>query len=246
MNKQKLSRAFLALYDLLSRLRGADGCPWDALQTESTIKMYLLEEAYEVLDAIERASPGDVCQELGDLLFQIMFLARLGEERGEFDLLQLIEQITEKMKNRHPHVFGQATVGSPEEVADNWQRLKKREKDAAKTSSALLQDVPIDLPALLRAHRLSERASRADLESPSAKESWLQVVERFEELKKAVSSSDKERIGRKMGHLLFGLASLARDWGLNAEDLLRHANQKFIERVEEMEQELEALDVEPD
>jgi len=116
MNKDKLSRALLSLSELMSRLRMPCGCPWDAQQTDSTIKMYLLEEAYEVLDAIERKAPEDVCGELGDLLFQIIFLARLAEERGEFDLVDVMEKIAEKMIKRHPHVFGSTRVKSVEDV----------------------------------------------------------------------------------------------------------------------------------
>lgn len=246
MDKKELSSALSALYDLVSRLRGNKGCPWDALQTDSTVRMYLLEEAYEVLDAIERGSPKDVSQELGDLLFQIMFLAVLAEERGEFDFVKVIEGITKKMRDRHPHVFGQIDIKSAEEVAVNWQRLKEREKDAPKTFSELLQGVPKDLPALLRAHRLSERTSSADFDWPYGKEGWGEVEERFGELEESIFSRDKQQIGQKMGDLLFGLASLARHWGLNAEDLLREANQKFVECVKELERKLRAPDIEPD
>ena len=242
MDSNKLSKALLALYDLVSRLRGADGCPWDVLQTDTTIKMYLLEEAYEVLDAIERGEAADVCQELGDLLFQMIFLINLAEERGEFDLVDVLEQITEKMRYRHPHVFGDTEVESAEEVADNWQKLKKREKEAPQTLSAQLRGVPIDLPALLRAHRLSDRASRASLGGADAKRAWVHLERNFKELKKAVSTSDKERLGQEMGEILFGLVSLAREWGLNAENLLRQANQAFIQHVEKMEQEFEDSD----
>jgi len=242
MDSNKLSNALLALHDLVSRLRGSDGCPWDVLQTDATIKMYLLEEAYEVLDAIERGEPADVCQELGDLLFQMIFLVSLAEEREEFDLVDVLEQITEKMRYRHPHVFEDTEVGSAEEVADNWQKLKKKEKETPEALSAQLQGIPIDLPALLRAHRLSDRASRASLGGSGAKRAWVKVERNFKELKKAVSTSDKERIGQEMGEILFGLVSLARDWGLNAENLLRQANQAFIQHVEKMEQELEGSD----
>jgi tetrapyrrole methylase family protein/MazG family protein len=237
-----MSKALLALHDLVSRLRGTDGCPWDVLQTDATIKMYLLEEAYEVLDAIERGEPAGVCQELGDLLFQIIFLVSLAEERGEFDLVEVLEQIGEKMRYRHPHVFAQAKVGSAEEVADNWQKLKKREKEASESLSAQLRGVPIALPALLRAHRLVDRASRASLDRSDREVAWVKVGKNFEELKKAVSTSDKEQIGQQMGEILFGLASLARDWGLNAESLLRQVNQEFIRRAEERDQALDGLD----
>jgi len=238
MDKDALSGSLFALIDLLSRLRGPDGCPWDALQTDSTIRMYVLEEAYEVVDAVERGRPEDVCQELGDLLFQILFLASLGEERGEFDFVDVIERITKKMKGRHPHVFGTVEVNSAEEVAENWQEIKKREKDSPETSSSLLQGLPADLPALLRAHRLNERALQADLDGLVGIKGWSGVEARFEKLKQAVSSKDKKQIGREMGELLFGMANLARDWGLNAEDLLRESNQRFIEGVNEAEKAL--------
>ena len=238
MDKDALSRSLFALIDLLSRLRGPDGCPWDALQTDSSIRMYVLEEAYEVVDAVERGRPEDVCQELGDLFFQILFLSSLGEERGEFDFLDVIERITEKMKGRHPHVFGTVEVNGVEEVAENWQEIKKRERDSPETSSSLLQGLPADLPALLKAHRLNERALQADLDKLVGTKGWNGVEARFEKLKQAVSSEDKKQIGREVGELLFGMANLARDWGLNAEDLLRESNQRFIEGVNEAEKAL--------
>ncbi len=240
MDKDRLSRALFALNDLVSRLRGRDGCPWDALQTDSTIRMYLLEEAYEVLDAIERGTPEDVRGELGDLLFQILFLVRLAEERGEFDLIDVLEQITDKMKNRHPHVFGEADIRSAEEVADNWQKLKRREKEAPGTLSALLEGVPMDLPALLRTQRLTERVSRADLDWPEGRVEWVHLAERFEALEEALSGSNREQMGQVLGELLFDLANLARERGLNAESLLRRANQDFIQRMEKMEGEPES------
>ena len=235
MDANKLSKALLALRDLVSKLRGTNGCPWDMLQTDSTIRMYLLEEAYEVLDAIERGRPENVCQELGDLLFQILFLVSLAEERGEFDLLKVLEQITEKMRYRHPHVFGQTKVESAEDVRHNWQQLKKGEKEDSETLSVNLRAIPIDLPALLRAHRLSERASRANTDTPEGEVEWGRVEGIFQELKKALSTSDKEKIGQPMGEILFGLVDLARAWGLNAESLLRQVNEEFIQRVEETE-----------
>jgi MazG family protein len=200
--------------------------------------MYVLEEAYEVVDAVERGSPEDVCQELGDLLFQILFLASLGEERGEFDFVDVIERITEKMKGRHPHVFGTVEVNSAEEVAENWQEIKKREKGSPETSSSLLQGLPVDLPALLRAHRLNERALQTDLDGVVCTKGWSGVEARFAKLKQAVSSEDKKQIGREVGELLFEMANLARDWGLNAENLLRESNQRFIEGFNEAEKAL--------
>jgi tetrapyrrole methylase family protein / MazG family protein len=238
MNKDALSEALSNLVNLALRLRGPDGCPWDALQTDSTIKIYLLEEAYEVLDAIERGLPEDVCQELGDTLFQIIFLAILAGERGEFDLVEVIEKITEKMIKRHPHVFGNASVDGPAEVSENWQKIKMTEKGASKSPASLLQDVPVNLPALLRAHRLSERASKVRFDWAGRKEIWDKVKEEFEELKETLKGNDKERVGEEIGDLLFSLVNMARHWGLNSELLLRDANQKFLKRFQEMEKEL--------
>ena len=245
MDPDRLSSAIVDLVNLVERLRGPGGCPWDAEQTDATVKIYLLEEAYEVLEAIEKASSPDVCLELGDLLFQVLFLARLAEERNEFDLVEIIEKITEKMVHRHPHVFGAERVETAEDVALNWAKIKKSEKGALQATS-LLESVPVNLPALLRAHRLGERASRegfdplnagAGIAPPGKGQIWDGVRERFERLRSALAEKDKELIGEVMGDLLFDMAGLARVWQLNAEDVLRLANQRFLERFEEMEKE---------
>ena len=233
MDPDRLSKAVIDLVDLVSKLRGPGGCPWDVKQTDATIKSYLLEEAYEVLDAIEKAYAPEVCQELGDLLFHILFLARLAEEREEFDFTEVVEMITGKMIRRHPHVFGQATVYSVEDVAVNWARIKKEEKETAGDTASLFGSVPMNLPALLRAHRLSERASKAGIGSPDADDTWDKVLKQFESLKNTVDGHDKERFGREIGLLLFHVVNLSRLWGLNSENLLRAATQEFADRVEE-------------
>jgi len=244
MSNDRLNSALSALTGLISRLRGPDGCPWDAQQTDSSVKMYLLEEAYEVLDAIETGSPEEVCQELGDLLFQIIFLARMAQERGEFDLAEVMEKITEKMINRHPHVFGQVTVDSPEEVSDNWEKIKKTEKVVPKEVSGYLQEIPVDLPALLRAHRLSYRASKVGFDWENREATLDKVKEEFEELNRCNLDKDMERVGEEFGDLLFSLVNLARHWGFNAERLLRDGNRKFIRRFRDMEEELKASGIE--
>ncbi len=236
MDPDRLSRVIIDLVELVERLRGPGGCPWDAEQTDATIKIYLLEETYEVLEAIEKSSPPDVCLELGDLLFQILFLARLAEERNEFDLVELIEKITEKMIRRHPHVFGVERVESAEDVALNWAKIKKAEKGSLQATSSL-ESVPVNLPSLLRAHRLSERAFREGLDMPGTIEAWDVVQKRFEKLRTSLAEKDKDLVGEVMGDLLFDIAGLARVWRLNAEDILRLANQRFLERFEAMEKE---------
>jgi len=238
MNKDRLSGAVSALNALVFRLRGPDGCPWDAVQTDDTVKMYLLEEAYEVLDAIDRKSPEDVCEELGDLIFQIFFLSALARERGEFDLTNVIERITEKMIRRHPHVFGDKTVTGPSEVSDNWEKIKREEKKDGKSPSSRLIDVPVNLPALLRANRLSERASKVGFDWVGKEEIWGKVKEEFGELTTGINEQDNKKVWEEMGDLMFSLVNLARHWGFNSEQLMMDANQKFIKRFERMEGEL--------
>ncbi len=244
MDTDRLSRAIVALVELVVRLRGPGGCPWDAKQTDSSIKIYLLEEAYEVLEAIEKSSSQDVCEELGDLLFQILLLAQLAAERKEFDFIEVVEKITEKMIFRHPHVFGQTRVSNAEDVALNWARMKMAENSIPGDAFPLLGSVPENLPALLRAHRLSERVSRVGFDWVNADEVWDKVQEEFEELRSAIAKGHREDIGEEMGDLLFSVVNLSRHWGFNSEDLLRSANQKFLKRFEKMVRELKASGIE--
>jgi MazG family protein len=235
-DSKQLSNSMDGLVDLLARLRSPGGCPWDAKQNDSSIKLYLLEEAYEVLDAVEKASPSDVCQELGDLLFQIIFLARLAEERDEFGFSDVVEKITEKMIRRHPHVFGSVQVNGAEEVADNWARIKEAEKKNSGEQPSTLSSIPRNLPALLRAHRLSERSAKISENSPSEEDSWENVIGSFEALREALRHKDKAALGCEIGRHLLGLANLARVWGLNSEHLLRTANNEFIASFEKATQ----------
>lgn len=240
MDRNRLSKAAVALVDLMERLRGPGGCPWDAQQDDSTIKMYMLEEAYEALEAIERSSPREVCQELGDLLFQIVFLARIAEERSEFDLVEVMEEVTEKMIRRHPHIFGEARLNSAAQVADKWAEIKKTEKSSTGNVSSQLNKVPVELPALLRSHRLNERLSKFGFDYTSPSGIWDKVQEDFRELEANISEEDSEGTGKAIGRLLFDLANLSRHCGQNAERLLRDANQGFLRRFDRMEESLNA------
>lgn len=246
MNSDRLAKAIVSLTNLVFRLRGPGGCPWDAEQTDLSVRMYLLEEAYEVLDAIEKSSPGDVCQELGDLLFHIVFLAQLAEERKEFDFVEVVEKIGEKMVHRHPHVFGKTTVKSAKEVVINWAKLKRLEKGDLDKTTSLLEDVPMNLPALLGSHRLSERAAKAGFHSIDVRETWDRVQRKFEKLKSAVENEDTDRLSDEMGELLFSVVNLAREHGLNAENILRKSNRRFLDLFDEMERELRSSGIEPE
>lgn len=233
MRKDALSKAFVALTELMATLREPGGCPWDAEQTMDTIKMYLLEETYEVLEAIERRNPEEVRNELGDLLFQIIFLARIAEENEAFDLVDVIEGIREKMTHRHPHVFGRVKVESAEEVSKNWAEIKKAENGDADPYASLLHGVPSGLPALLRAHRLGERASKAGWKEPEGRAMLGKVEQGFEVLNHSVRRGEEGHISEQIGGLIFDLASMARQRGHNAEHLLREANQKFLRQFNE-------------
>ncbi len=236
IDTDKLGKAMGDLLTLVRRLRGPGGCPWDAKQTDASIKIYLIEEAYEVLDAIENSSPAETRGELGDLLFQIVFLAALAEEKGEFDFAEVVEKITAKMIHRHPHVFSDVKVTSAEQVAVNWARIKREEGGAVEPVSLALKNVPDGLPALLRAHRLSERAAKTGFDWAGREEIWEKVLEEVAELKMAVSEDDETAVIEEIGDLLFSLVNMSRHWGRNAEDLLRSANRKFLNRFEQMEE----------
>jgi MazG family protein len=238
MADDRLGAAIRSLVDLVARLRGPGGCPWDAKQTDETLKIYLIEEAYEVLDAIEGGSPQEVCSELGDLLFQILFLAHLASERKEFDITEVVETITRKMIRRHPHVFGDVQVESAEDVASNWARIKQSEKGSCGDISSSLQKIPSASPALLRAHRLGERVAKAGFDWRDADEVWTKVEEEMGEIRTAMVDGNSRAVASELGDLLFTLTNLARHWGQNAESLMRSANEKFLRRFERMERRL--------
>lgn len=232
MDKERLARLVVDLYELMAKLRGPGGCPWDAEQTSETVKMYLLEEAYEVLEAIEEGSADDVLEELGDLFFQIVFLARLAEEREEFNLADVMETIKQKMINRHPHVFGHLEISSPQEVSENWDKIKKQERGYTEDKVSVLQSIPNHLPALLRAHRLIERASKMDLGRENAEDVWEKIDRGMADLKDALVVQDREMIGHRIGDLLFDLVNLSRFSKWNAEHLLRTRNKAFLDQCE--------------
>lgn len=243
MDPNKLSRTVKALASLVERLRGPKGCPWDAKQTDATVKNYLLEEAYEVVDAIEKSTPRDVCIELGDLLFQIMFLAQIASEREEFDFIEVMERITEKMIYRHPHVFGKMKFKNAEEVSLNWKDLKQSEKMLAQDQSDSLDSIPLNLPALLRTHRIIERASDG-LIRQTENELLNEIKNDFKNLGASVNRQESKGIEKAIGNLLFCLVHLAEKEGLNAEGILRRVNIDFVEKLRKIKDELNTSGIE--
>jgi MazG family protein len=226
-----------AVLDVMARLRDPQhGCPWDVEQNFRTIAPYTIEEAYEVADAIERGDMGALKEELGDLLFQVAFHARMAEELGAFDFADVAQALADKMIERHPHVFSEKVERTAEEQTQAWETLKA-EKRAAKGAS-LLDDVAMALPALMRAEKLTKRAARINFDWPSSAEVLEKLDEELAELKAAEASGDQDHIAEEMGDILFVMANLARKLKVDPEDALRRANAKFTRRFQYIEQKL--------
>ena len=214
------------LRDLVARLRGEQGCPWDRKQTLDSLKIYLLEEAYELAEALDRKAAGEVKEELGDLFFQIVFLSRLYEEEGVFDLNQVMDAIYRKMIRRHPHVFGNKKWEKAEEVVQGWQDIKAEEKKGQDA----FESIPENLPALLKAHRISQRAANLGFDWPDLKGVLEKVREELNELEEAVQKNNLDSAREELGDLLFTLVNLGRFLEFPAENALRNTIQKFLKR----------------
>lgn len=232
-----------ALVALMARLRDREhGCPWDAEQTFATIAPYTIEEAYEVADAIERNSMPALKEELGDLLFQVVFHARMAEEAGQFDFTDVAEALTAKMTERHPHVFGERDMRTAEEQTRAWETLKAEERAKKRASdgspASLLDDVAMALPALMRAEKLTKRAARINFDWPSADQVLEKLDEELGELAEARDHHDHEALTEEMGDILFVLANLARKLNVDPEEALRRANAKFTRRFQYIERKL--------
>ena len=237
------------LLELMARLRHPErGCPWDIEQTFATIAPYTLEEAYEVADAIARDDPDALRDELGDLLFQVVFHARMAEEAGQFDFADVIAGLLEKMVRRHPHVFGDAEVADAEAQTRAWEQLKADERRARGTAaSSVLDGVALGLPALVRAEKLQRRAARVGFDWPGIAPVLDKVDEELAELRAELrDDADEARVAAELGDLLFSAVNLARHAGIDAETALRDANERFARRFRAVEAEFadrgEALD----
>lgn len=244
--KDKLAqkRTVTDLLGIMARLRGPAGCPWDREQSPNTLKKYLIEEAYEALEAIEAGTPDGLKEEMGDLLLQIVFLSRIAEEKGQFNFLDVVHTLAEKLIRRHPHVFPPPDEDStriqaktPREVVKVWGAVKESEGKYAKRKS-LLDGLPLALPALERARRISERVARVGFDWPNIAGVWKKVQEELAELQKAGQGSSPEPVEEELGDLFFALVNWARFRGISPEEALRKANRRFMQRFREVEREL--------
>jgi ATP diphosphatase len=211
------------------------GCPWDLVQTWASIAPHTLEEAYELADAIERGDVQHVRDELGDLLFQVVFQARIAEERGLFDFDAVAAAISDKLERRHPHVFGNATVSSAAEQTAAWERHKAAERRAAGTAAGILDGIALGLPALTRAAKLGRRAAGVRFDWTRAQDVMAKVDEECAELRSALEAGESAAVAEELGDLLFSVAQLARHVDTDPEAALRTANAKFERRFRRME-----------
>ncbi|MFQ5672968.1 MAG: nucleoside triphosphate pyrophosphohydrolase [Nitrospinales bacterium] len=226
--------AFEKLASIVDTLMGDNGCPWDKVQTRESLKPYLVEETYELLEALDRNDPEEIKDELGDLLYQILFHAKMSSLAGEFDITDVIRSISEKMVRRHPHIFDRGKLHTPEQVVTQWDEIKKREKPG-RDKESVLNSVPNHLPSLMRAQKLQKKAARHGFDWDRIEDVLKKLDEEVEEFKKAARAANKEELQNEIGDILFVLVNIARFKKIDAEEGLRATNQKFIRRFRHIE-----------
>lgn len=227
----------------MARLRGPGGCPWDREQTIESLRGFVLEETYEVLDAIDRGDHAALLEEIGDLIFEGVFLSQIESDEGRFTVAESLRAITAKLVRRHPHIFGTKGKGirTAGQVIEQWEKIKSREQKDAGERRSLLRGVPKALPSLLRAHEIGSRVAAIGFDWAQASDVVAKIEEEVAELRRAVESEGKARTEEEMGDLLFSIANLARKLGIEPESALRKANEKFSARFEALERRFESV-----
>jgi MazG family protein len=231
-------RSFDDLVQLMTTLRGPNGCPWDRKQTLESLKPFVIEEAYEVVDAIDGGDRAALLEEVGDFLLEAVFITELTREEGSFDVYDSIAAIHDKLVRRHPHVFGDAVAADADQVLVNWEKLKSEERK--KENKGVLSGVPSALPALQKAGRLTEKAARVGFDWRGTDEVFDKLDEEIGELREAIAGGNKERMHDELGDLLFTIANIARKLDVNAEEALQSTNRKFARRFASMESHVHA------
>ena len=229
--REEKMEAFGRLLDVMDRLR--EECPWDRKQTNDSLRQNTIEETYELSDAIIRDDNREICKELGDVLLHIVFYSRIGEEKQEFDIADVCNKLCDKMIFRHPHVYGEAVAKSAEEVLDNWEQIKQREKDGNKT---VLSGVPAALPSLIKAYRIQDKARHVGFDWEDRQDVWAKVREELGELEAELNKEDQEHSEQELGDFLFSVINASRLYKLNPDNALEMTNQKFIRRFNYIEQ----------
>lgn len=226
-------KAFGDLLDVLDDLR--EKCPWDRKQTNESLRPNTIEEVYELCDALVKDENANICKELGDVLLHVAFYAKIGEEKGEFDIYDVCDKLTKKLIFRHPHIYGDAEADTADTVIRNWEKIKQKEKDGNKT---VLSGVPDALPALIKASRIQEKARNVGFDWETPDQVWEKVKEEIQEVENEIRSKEKDvsSIDAEFGDLLFSVINAARLYGVTPENALEHTNRKFIKRFNHVEQ----------
>jgi len=235
--KNEQSR-FELLMEIMRKLRAPGGCPWDAEQSHESLKRYLLEEAYEVIEAIDARDPGHLKEELGDLLLQPVFHAAIAEEKGEFTMDDVLDAINEKLVRRHPHVFGEAVIESSAAQVENWENIKKQEKGVQRKSA--ISGIPPQLPALMKAQKITEKAARVGFDWEHTDQVFAKVMEELQEFEEAMLSGDQQEMESELGDLLFAIVNLGRFLSIDPEEALSKTIQRFTKRFSHVEDSLHA------
>ena len=217
---------------------GDDGCPWDKVQTRESLKPYLVEETYEVLEALDGNDPEKIKDELGDLLYQILFHSKISSLKGEFDFRDVIDNLNEKMVRRHPHVFKEGKLNTPDQVVGQWEEIKKKENNKANQKS-VLDSIPINLPSLIKAQKLQKKAAKEGFDWDQINDVFDKLDEEIKEFKDAVLKKTAADIQSEIGDIIFVITNIAKFYEVDAEEALRSTNNKFIKRFQYIEQKLE-------
>ncbi len=233
--------AFATVMNIMRRLRAPGGCPWDAEQTHDSLKRYLIEECYEVVEAIDKGDEGYLREELGDLLLQPIFHAAISEERGAFTMADVLETLSAKLVRRHPHVFGDQEIKTSDEQVANWEKIKKEEKGEERKSA--LSGVPPNLPSLMKAQKITEKAARVGFDWEHTDQVYAKVLEELHELEETMQEGNQERMEAELGDLLFAIVNLGRFISVNPEEALRKTINRFESRFSHIEDTLHAQGV---
>ena len=233
-----MDTSFRRLLETIQKLRSQDGCLWDRAQKKGDMAKYILEETYELIEAVEDGSPAALKEEMGDLLFQVFFLAHIAEEAGDFKLPDIMEDVTEKMIRRHPHVFGDTRVKNIDEIKDNWEDIKRNIEKRNDDDRGLFDKIPRSLPALERAQKVTAAASKAGFDWVRTEDVLAKIEEELNELKSSLAANDRKCIREEIGDLLFSLVNMSRFVNVNAEESLKASVAKFIDRFSYIQEKL--------
>ena len=231
--RQEQLEAFGRFLDILDELRVK--CPWDKKQTNESLRPNTIEETFELCDALMKDDTKDICKELGDVLLHVAFYARIASEKEQFDIADVCDRLVEKLKFRHPHIYGDVQAQTADEVSRNWEQIKQKEKDGNKT---VLSGVPNALPSLIKAYRIQDKARNVGFDWQERADVWDKVREELGELQVELEKEDKEKSTEEFGDFLFSLINAARLYHINPDNALEHTNQKFIRRFNYLEQKI--------